>query len=113
MAMAFGSRWPISSIHWFSCAITAGCTIALSSLTRGGGRRAAKRGFGQPRTVDASVGIQNFAAKAADDFLIDRAPGLHEPVRDGIGLDEMSSEFDKHLADDGFAARDAAGEAEF
>jgi hypothetical protein len=34
-------------------------------------------------------------------------------VRDGIGVGQMCAEFDKHLADDGFAARDAAGEAEF
>ena len=73
----------------------------------------AERGFRQPRSVDASVGIQDFAAEAADNFLIDRAPGLHEPVRDGIGLNQVRAQFGKHLADHGFPARDAASEAEF
>jgi hypothetical protein len=73
----------------------------------------AECGFGEPGPVDASVGIQDFAAEAADDFPIDGAAGIHEPVRDGIGVGQMCAEFDKHLADDGFAARDAAGEAEF
>lgn len=67
----------------------------------------------QPGTVDASVRIQDLAAKAADDCLIDRPSGLHEPVRDSIGLDQMRTEFDKQLPDDRFAARDAAGQAEF
>ena len=69
--------------------------------------------FGQPGTVDASVGIQDFAAEAADDFLIDHATGPHQRVRDGIGLGKVRAELDKHLADNGFAARDAAGEPQF
>ena len=73
----------------------------------------AERGFSQPRPVDASVGIQDFAAEVADNFLIDRAPGFHQPVRDGIGLNQVCAEFDKHPADHGFAARDTASEAEF
>ncbi len=66
---------------------------------RGPAAWAAKRGFRQPRTVDASIGIQDFPAKAADDFLIDRATRLHKRVRDGICLDQMRAEFDKYLAD--------------
>src|SRR5258708_2006776 len=66
---------------------------------RGPAAWGAKPGFGQPRTVDASIGIQDFAAKAADDFLIDRATRLHKRVRDGICLDQVSAEFDKYLAD--------------
>jgi len=42
------------------------------------------RGFGQPGPVDGSIGIQDFAAEAADDFLIDRAAGTHECARHGI-----------------------------
>jgi len=34
-------------------------------------------------------------------------------VRDGIGLNQVRAEFDKHPADYGLAARDAASEAEF
>jgi hypothetical protein len=34
-------------------------------------------------------------------------------MRDGIGVGQVCAEFDKHLADDGLAAGDAAGEAEF
>jgi hypothetical protein len=34
-------------------------------------------------------------------------------MRDGIGVGQVCAEFDKHFANDGFAARDAAGEAEF
>jgi hypothetical protein len=34
-------------------------------------------------------------------------------VCDSIGLNQVRAEFDKHLADHGFAARDAASEAEF
>ena len=33
-------------------------------------------------------------------------------VRNDIRLDEVRAEFDEHLADNRFAARDAAGEAE-
>ena len=73
----------------------------------------AERDFGQPGTVDTSIGIHHFTAESADDFFIDRVTGLHEPVRDGVGLDQVGSELDKHHADGGFAARDAAGEAEF
>jgi hypothetical protein len=80
---------------------------------RGRTARRAERGFGQPGAVDASVGIQDFAAKAADHFLIHRAARLHEPVRHRIRLDQMRSQFDKHLAHYGFAARDAARKAEF
>ena len=80
---------------------------------RGRAARRAERGFGQIGAVDSSVGIQDFAAEAANHFLIDRAAGLHERVRDSIRLDQVRAEFDKHLADSGFAACDAAGEAEF
>ena len=114
MAMALGSRWPISSIHLILVRDDGGMDNLVEFLnprSRAAGR--SKRGFRQPGTIDASVGIQNLAAEAADDFIIDRLAGLHERVRDGIGLDEMRSEFDEHLADSGFAARDAAGEAEF
>jgi hypothetical protein len=34
-------------------------------------------------------------------------------VRDGIGLNQVRAQFDKHLAHHGFPARDAASEAEF
>ena len=60
-----------------------------------------------------SIGIQDFGSEAAYDVLIDGLAGLHEVVRDGVRLDQVRAEFDKHLADDGFAARDAAGQAEF
>jgi hypothetical protein len=69
--------------------------------------------FGQPGTVDASVGIQDLAAEAADDFVIDCASRLHERVRDGIRIGPVRTEFDKHLADNGLAARNATGKAEF
>jgi hypothetical protein len=75
--------------------------------------RRAKRYLGQARTIDASVGIQDFSTKAADDFLIDSATGLHQPVRHGVGLNQVGSEFDKHLAHSGLAARDATGKADF
>src|SRR5580658_282341 len=73
----------------------------------------AERGFGQPRTIDASVRIQDLAAKAANHFLVDRAPRLHKRVRDRVGLDQLGAELDKHLADRGLAAGDTASEAEF
>ncbi len=55
--------------------------------------------FGQPGTVDASVGIQDFAPEAVHDFLIDRVAGLHERVRDRIRLNQVCAEFDKYLPD--------------
>src|SRR6266446_6696025 len=73
------------------------CVEFLKARVRAAGY--AERGFRQPGTVDASVGIQDFAAEAADDFLIDRAAGLHERVRDGIGLNQVRAKFDKYLAD--------------
>ena len=79
-------------------------------------RRAAgssKGGFGQPGTVDGSVRVQDFASKAADNFLVNRPAGLHERVRDRIGLNEVRAEFDEHLAHNRFAAGDTAGKAEF
>jgi hypothetical protein len=72
----------------------------------------AKRGLGQPRTVDASVRIQYLAPEVANDFLIDRESWLQERVRDSVRLNQPRAAFDKHLAHRGFAARDAAGKPE-
>jgi hypothetical protein len=72
----------------------------------------AERGCGQPGTVDASVGVQDLAAETAHDVLINLAARLHESMRNGIGLNQPRPAFDKHLSNDRFAARDAAGEAE-
>ena len=74
--------------------------------------RVAERGCGQPGAVHGSVGIQDFTAKMADYFLIDRPAGLHEFMSDRIGLDEMCSECDEYSADSRLAACDATGEAE-
>ncbi len=74
--------------------------------------RNAKCGCGQSGTIDASIGVQDLAAEAADDFLVNRAARLHERVRHGIGLDQVRAELDKHFPDDRFAARNAAGKAE-
>jgi hypothetical protein len=74
--------------------------------------RAAERGFGQPGSADASVGIKNFAPEAPDDFLIDRVARFHERMRDRIGLNQVRAAADEHFANDGLAARNAASEAE-
>ena len=55
-------------------------------------------GFGEARAVDGLVWIQYAAAEMTDDFLVDRAAGLHEVVGYDIGLDQLGSEFDKHFA---------------
>jgi hypothetical protein len=57
---------------------------------RGRAAGCAERGFSQPGTVDASVGIQDFAAEAADDFVIDCLAGPTE-LWHGIGLNQMAS----------------------
>jgi len=41
-------------------------------------RRAAEGNRGQARTIDGAVGVQDFATEAADHFVIDREPRLHE-----------------------------------
>ncbi len=63
--------------------------------------------------VDGPIRVEDRRAEASNNFFIDRAARLHEFVRNGIGLDEMGSEFYEHLADRRFAARNAASQAEF
>jgi hypothetical protein len=38
---------------------------------------------------------------------------MHELVRDAVGLNEVCAQGDEHLTDGGFAAGNAAGEADF
>jgi len=73
----------------------------------------AERGFGQPGTVNVPIGIQDSTAEAAHNLLIHCVAAFHERMGDRIGLDQVRAAFYKHLADGGFAARDAASEADF
>lgn len=87
------------------------CIEFLESGWRSAGVAECSRG--QLWTADTSVKIQDFTAEAADYFIINGKTGLHQRVTDGIGLNEMRAKLDKLLANHGFAARDAASEAEF
>jgi hypothetical protein len=55
-------------------------------------------GFGEARAVDGLVWIQYSAPEMTDDFVVDRAAGLHEVVGHDVGLDQVGSEFDEHFA---------------
>lgn len=76
----------------------------------GGGSEGSFREFGP---ADGPVRVEDRRPEAPNNFFIDGAPRLHEFVRNGVGLDEMGPEFYEHLADRRFAARYAAGQAEF
>jgi hypothetical protein len=68
--------------------------------------------FRQPRTIHRSIGIENAGSEFPDDFLVRRLPGLHQLVRNLIGLDQLRTEGDEHLADDRFPAGNPAGETD-
>ena len=82
--------------------------LNASRLSRAG---IAEGGLREARAVDGSVWIENFAAKMANDLVVDGLSGLHEFVGDGIGLDQVRSSPHEHLAYDGFAGGKAASEA--
>jgi hypothetical protein len=49
----------------------------------------------------------------AHHFVVDRLAGLHQGVRNAVGLDKMRAEGDEHLAHDGLARGNGASEADF
>ena len=65
--------------------------------------------FRQPGTIDAAVRIENSCAEMAHDFLIDRLTRLHEVVGDGVGLNQVGAQRNKHLAHHGLARSNSAG----
>ena len=70
----------------------------------------AERDLGKFGPVNTAVGIQDFPSEMADYFLIHRLPGLHQFVRNGVGQNQVRAEFDEHLADHRFAARNPASQ---
>ena len=64
---------------------------------------------GEFATVDPAGSVGEIGAEFAEDFVVSGLAGFHEPVRDGIGVEDREAEFAKHGGDDAFAAGDAAG----
>jgi hypothetical protein len=67
----------------------------------------------QTRPIDAAVWIQNTAPKVLHHFLVNGFAGLHELVRNGIGLNEVGPESDEHLTYTGLTCRDPTRESDF
>src|SRR5581483_9283208 len=71
----------------------------------------AERKLRQPRTVNRPIGIDDLRTKMSHHVVVHRLAGLHEFVRDHIGLKKMGPQLDEHAAHDALTARYAAGQA--
>ena len=88
--------------------------VPQSARSRGRARtapRSARHRSGA--SLDGAVGVQDSGAKSADDFLVHNFSGLHELMRDGVGLNEVRPERDQHFAHHRFTGGDATGQSEF
>jgi len=64
---------------------------------------------GEFAAVDSSERVGEIGAEFAEDFVVSRLVGLHQTVRDGIGVEDRKAEFAKHASNGALAAGDAAG----
>jgi hypothetical protein len=64
---------------------------------------------GEFAAVDAAGPVGDVGAEFAKDFVVSSLAGFHEPVRDGIGIEDGEAEFAKHGGNGTLAAGDAAG----
>jgi hypothetical protein len=64
---------------------------------------------GEFAAVDAAGTAGDVRAEFAEDFVVSGLARLHEPVRDGVGIEDREAEFAKHGGNGAFAAGDAAG----
>ena len=69
--------------------------------------------LGQLTAVDPAIRIQNLAPEMAHHFVVNRLTGLHERVRDLVGLRQARTEGNEHLRHRRFSGRNASGQADF
>jgi hypothetical protein len=75
--------------------------------------RSAKRSLCQPRAINGTVRVEDFATEVPHNFLINRFTGPHQLVGDRIGLNEVSAERYKHFTHHGFARSNSASQSDF
>src|SRR5579863_8209787 len=75
--------------------------------------RSAKRSFCQPRSIDATIGIEDSRPEMPQYLLINSFAWLHELMGNRIGLNQMSAEHHKHFAHYGFARSNPARQSDF
>ena len=71
-------------------------------------RLAAEGKFGQPGAVYAAIRFEDPGSEMPHDLFIDIFAGLHELMRDFVGLDDLRTQGRKHLAHHRLAGSDAA-----
>ena len=67
--------------------------------------------LGEAGAVELAIGSQDLAAEGSDDFCEDGLTGFHELATKGVGFDDVRAALTEHGSGCGFAAAEAAGEA--
>ena len=64
---------------------------------------------GESAAVDAAGAVGDVGVEFAKNLFVSRLAGLHQTVRDGVGVEDREAKFTKHGGNGAFAAGDAAG----